>query len=78
MHALTQKLRRFARHLRDTRGQGTVEYVGIVLAVGALLLALVGPLRGKATPIATKVAAAVTHAIDSTTTPGGGQNDQNP
>ena len=29
-----------ATRLRSRRGQGTVEYVGIVLAVGALLLAL--------------------------------------
>ena len=77
MHSLTHTLRRVARHLRDTRGQGTVEYVGIVLAIGALALALVGPLRGKATPIANKVATAVTNAIDTTTTDGG-RGNQNP
>ena len=62
-----QRLTRgIARTLRRSRGQGTVEYVGIVIAIGALLLALGGVFgtTGIAKPIAAKIAAAVSHAID--------------
>ena len=54
------------RNLRRSRGQGTVEYVGIVIAIGALLLALGGVFgtTGIAKPIAAKITAAVSHAID--------------
>ena len=73
MHAMTEQAKRFPRGLRE-RGQGTVEYVGIVLAVGALLLALAGPLHGLANPIAKKVASAVSHAIDDTVGAGDGDD----
>jgi hypothetical protein len=56
------------RRLASSRGQGTVEYVGIVLVVGALLLALksgLGPGIGK--EIGTKLTAAVAQAITSVT-----------
>jgi hypothetical protein len=57
--------------MRQSRAQGTVEYVGIVLAVGALLLAFTSALpRQAATSVAKKVEAAVVKAIDSTV--GGG------
>ena len=54
------------RRLGRSRGQGTVEYVGIVIAIGALLLALGGVFgtTGIAKPIAAKITAAVSHAID--------------
>jgi uncharacterized protein (DUF697 family) len=54
------------RRLAESRGQGTVEYVGIVLVVGALLLALksgLGPSVGK--DIGNKLTAAVAQAITS-------------
>jgi hypothetical protein len=66
MHRLVTALRRGLDILARRRGQGTVEYVGIVLAIGALLLALAGPLNGMAKPVATKVANAITQAIDDT------------
>jgi hypothetical protein len=57
---------RALRHLRRGRGQGTVEYVGIVLAVAVLLLALTGPLGKQNDAIARKIGGAVAHAIDTT------------
>ena len=58
--------RNLARRLRAMHGQGTVEYVGIVIAIGALLLALGGVFgtTSIAKPIASKITAAVSHAID--------------
>jgi hypothetical protein len=59
--------RRLARRLRASRGQGTVEYVGIVLAIGALLLAFSTALpKQAATSVAKKVESAVVKAIDKT------------
>jgi hypothetical protein len=67
MQPLLKSLRRLADRLRTSRGQGTVEYVGIVLAVGALLLALTGALPGQAArSVGKKVEAAVVNAIDKT------------
>jgi Flp pilus assembly pilin Flp len=40
MQYLTGYLR--ARFIRSERGQGSVEYLGIVLVVGAIMLALIG------------------------------------
>ena len=63
MHLSTHRI---VPALRRSRGQGTVEYVGIVIAIGALLLALGGVFgtTGIAKPIAAKITAAVSHAID--------------
>ena len=63
MHLFTHRI---VPALRRSRGQGTVEYVGIVIAIGALLLALGGVFgtTGIAKPIAAKITAAVSHAID--------------
>lgn len=63
MHLSTRTV---VRALGGSRGQGTVEYVGIVIAIGALLLALGGVFgtTGIAKPIAAKITAAVSHAID--------------
>jgi hypothetical protein len=60
------------RSLLRQRGQGTVEYVGIVLAVGALLLALATPMHGLAGPIASKLGSALKQAIDDTVGAGKG------
>ena len=65
-HSLATRTWLVLARLRSSRGQGTVEYVGIVLAIGALLLALASPMGHLANPIASKVAAAVKDAIDST------------
>ena len=56
------------RRLASSRGQGTVEYVGIVLVVGALLLALKSGLgEGVGKQIGTKLTAAVAQAITTVT-----------
>jgi len=67
-HRLRLRVTRALRRLRLARGQGTVEYVGIVLAVGVLLLALTGPLGKQNDAIARKIGGAVAHAIDTTMT----------
>ncbi len=36
----------FVRQMTDRRGQGTVEYLGLVLAIGALLLAVSVQVKG--------------------------------
>jgi hypothetical protein len=52
------------RRLASTQGQGTVEYVGIVLVVGALLLALKGGFAGNAgKTIGAKITQAVVDAM---------------
>jgi hypothetical protein len=74
MQPVLNAVRRHVSRLRRSRGQGTVEYVGIVLAVGALLLAFTSALpRQAATSVAKKVEAAVVKAIDNTV--GGGSGD---
>jgi len=72
MQPVLTSLRALIARLRPTRGQGTVEYVGIVLAVGALLLAFTSALpRQAATSVAKKVESAVVKAIDNTVGGGG-------
>jgi hypothetical protein len=67
MQPLVTASARIVARLRTSRGQGTVEYVGIVLAVGALLLALGGILNhDAASAVGRKVQAAVVHAIETT------------
>jgi cobalamin synthase len=74
MQPVLNTARRHTSRLRHSCGQGTVEYVGIVLAVGALLLAFTSALpRQAATSVAKKVEAAVVKAIDNTV--GGGTGD---
>jgi hypothetical protein len=67
MHTLRNLLDRWndgCRRLASTQGQGTVEYVGIVLVVGALLLALKSGLgHGATTSISSKLISAVSQAI---------------
>jgi hypothetical protein len=54
------------RRLASAQGQGTVEYVGIVLVVGALLLALKSGLgTDVGTKVGGKLTAAVADAIDT-------------
>jgi hypothetical protein len=52
------------RQLAATRGQGTVEYVGIVIVVGVLLIAVkAGIGKSGAHDIATKITDSVTQAV---------------
>ena len=54
------------RRLASSRGQGTVEYVGIVLVIGALLIALKSGVAGdNGSGIAAKLTKAVSGAIDT-------------
>jgi hypothetical protein len=73
MQPVLNAVRQQASRLRHSCGQGTVEYVGIVLAVGALLLAFTSALpQQAATSVAKKVEAAVVKAIDKTVGGGSG------
>jgi hypothetical protein len=54
--------------LAESRGQGTVEYIGIVVVVGALLLAVKTGLTGDLTKtVAHAITQTVTDAIDQLT-----------
>ena len=53
------------QRLAATRGQGTVEYVGIVIVIGVLLVALKTGVAGKTGgDVGKKIAEAVSGAID--------------
>jgi hypothetical protein len=55
---------RALRGLATTRGQGTVEYVGIVIVVGVLLVAVkAGIGKSGAHDIASKISSSVTQAV---------------
>jgi hypothetical protein len=58
------------RKLAHEAGQGTVEYVGIVIAVGALLLALNATIGSDAGKIGERIKGGVVHAIDQVTQDG--------
>jgi hypothetical protein len=65
---LLLELRHWARTrvwhpLASGRGQGTVEYVGIVILVGALLIALKAGMGDKGGTIAHKISTSVSNAI---------------
>jgi len=49
--------------LRGTRGQSTVEYLGLVLAVGALLLAASTQMKGGADGLADRIVAAIVKSV---------------
>jgi hypothetical protein len=54
------------RRLSSTRGQGTVEYVGIVIVIGVLLVALKTGVAGKhGGQVGEKLSKAVAEAIDT-------------
>jgi hypothetical protein len=58
--------RRALRGLSACRGQGTVEYVGIVIVIGVLLVALKTGVAGKhGGQVGEKLTKAVSDAIDS-------------
>jgi hypothetical protein len=51
--------------LREQSGQGTVEYVGLIMLLAGLLAAVVVASKGDARGIATKVTGHVKAAIDA-------------
>jgi hypothetical protein len=58
------------RRLRTCRGQGTVEYVGIVIVIGVLLVAVKAGVGGTAASalgkkISTSVSNAIQHVMDN-------------
>jgi hypothetical protein len=53
------------RQLASARGQGTVEYVGIVIVVGVLLVALKAGVGDAGHTIANKISASVSDAIQT-------------
>jgi hypothetical protein len=58
------------RQLRTCRGQGTVEYVGIVIVIGVLLVAVKAGVGGSAASalgkkISTSVSNAIQHVMDN-------------
>jgi hypothetical protein len=53
------------RRLASARGQGTVEYVGIVIVVGVLLVALKAGVGDTWHAIANKISASVSDAIQT-------------
>jgi hypothetical protein len=56
----------YLRRLSSTRAQGTVEYVGIVIVIGVLLVALKTGVAGKhGGQVGEKLSKAVSEAIDS-------------
>ena len=59
---MDERISRSAARLRATVGQGTVEYLGLLLAVAALLLAVMTQLKGGA-GVAKEVAAGFVAAV---------------
>jgi hypothetical protein len=53
------------RRLADCRGQGTVEYVGIVIVIGVLLVALKAGMGDQGGAIAHKISKSVSDAIQT-------------
>lgn len=62
-------LGRFLAALRQRGGQGTVEYLGLVLAVGALLLAVSVHVKGGGDGIGGEISKSMERAIKSVTAP---------
>jgi hypothetical protein len=53
-----------ARRGRDERGQGTVEYVGLAMSIGVLLLAVGSYLSGKDHGIGSIITSAIKAALE--------------
>jgi hypothetical protein len=62
---LAQRRRTGLRRLADCRGQGTVEYVGIVIVIGVLLVALKAGMGDQGGTIAHKISKSVSDAIQT-------------
>ncbi len=59
-----EEIHRLCRRIRRQGGQGTVEYLGLLLAVAALLLAVMTQLKGGA-GVAKEIANGFTSAVRS-------------
>ena len=61
----------FAQRIRDTRGQGTVEYVGLILLVSLLMVGMVAAMKGfngeSGTEIAEVIVAKIKSAVNAIT-----------
>jgi len=62
---------RWGRDIADERGQGTVEYVGLAMAIGVLLLAVGSFLSGKDHGIGSIITGAIKSALQQAS--GGGK-----
>lgn len=69
METLWTTMVRCMHRLTDRRGQGTVEYLGLVLAVGALLLAVSVQVKGGGAGIGGQISKSMEKAISSITQP---------
>lgn len=67
MDAIWDRIVRAAHGIGSRRGQGTVEYLGLVLAVGALLLAVSVQVKGGGSGIGGQIAKAMEQAVKSVT-----------
>jgi hypothetical protein len=65
MNTFWESLCAIAHRLTDRRGQGTVEYLGLVLSVGALLLAVSVQVKGGGTGIGEQISNSMEKAISS-------------
>lgn len=69
MHSLLNRAGALLARLTDRRGQGTVEYLGLVLAVGALLLAVSVQVKGGGAGIGGQISKSMEKAISSVAKP---------
>ena len=69
MQTLWNRIRRAAAVGGARRGQGTVEYLGLVLAVGALLLAVSVQVKGGGAGIGGEISKAMQKAVASVAQP---------
>jgi hypothetical protein len=69
MSSFWEALRAVAHRMADRRGQGTVEYLGLVLAVGALLLAVSVQVKGGGAGIGGQISKSMEKAISSVAQP---------
>ena len=69
MSSFWEALCAFGHRLADRRGQGTVEYLGLVLAVGALLLAVSVQVKGGGAGIGGQISKSMEKAISSVAKP---------
>jgi hypothetical protein len=69
MSSFWETLCAVAHRMTDRRGQGTVEYLGLVLAVGALLLAVSVQVKGGGAGIGGQISKSMEKAISSVAQP---------
>lgn len=67
MKNLTNKLfkSKFAKLVKNQRGQGMLEYILLVVVIVGLVLALKGPLKGKVSEIQDKLGADISGVLSN-------------